>query len=266
MNISVFDEIECMAARESWIHLRDPRAKIVVVFGFVVAMVSFPRTAVSALLPLSFFLAWWASVANVSARWILKKLVVPLLLLALFGAANLFFERETALFVGGFSISTGFLSWVSLLLRAVFSLSILLLLTSTTGISSIAAGMVRLGVPQVFVATIVLVFRYLFVLADEAGRMNRARVSRSFGRRGLGMGVAATLLGQLMVRALARSERIHAAMLARGGGKQKMGFGQFRWNRSDTVFVFVSFSFFLSVRFLSITGIMGNMILGVVPQ
>jgi len=60
-------------------------------------------------------------------------------------------------------------------------------------------------------------YRYLFVLVDEAQRMKRARASRTFTvRRGRSWRTLATVVSQLFIRASERAERIYGAMCARG--------------------------------------------------
>ena len=60
-------------------------------------------------------------------------------------------------------------------------------------------------------------YRYLFVLIDEAERMQRARRSRTFtSERSHVWKSLAALVGQLFVRSTERAERIYAAMCARG--------------------------------------------------
>jgi len=54
-------------------------------------------------------------------------------------------------------------------------------------------------------------------VADELGRMAQARRARSFRRTGrLDWGLLTGLIGVLLLRALERGERVHAAMVARG--------------------------------------------------
>ena len=72
-------------------------------------------------------------------------------------------------------------------------------------------------VPGLLITTIALMHRYLFVLADEAERMRRARASRTFTRdRRARWQTLSTVVGQLFVRASERAERIYDAMCARG--------------------------------------------------
>ena len=67
------------------------------------------------------------------------------------------------------------------------------------------------------VVVLALMSRYVYVLSDEAERLERARRSRSFGaRRTLDWNSLATLVGQLFVRATNRAQRIYAAMCTRG--------------------------------------------------
>jgi cobalt/nickel transport system permease protein len=74
-----------------------------------------------------------------------------------------------------------------------------------------------LRVPGLLITTIALMHRYLFVLAEEAQRMRRARACRTFKRgRRFQWQALATVLGQLFVRASERAERIYDAMCARG--------------------------------------------------
>ncbi|MCX6027517.1 MAG: energy-coupling factor transporter transmembrane component T, partial [Chloroflexi bacterium] len=85
--------------------------------------------------------------------------------------------------------------------------------------------------PRLLVARFGLMWRYLFVLADEALRLMRARAARS-GRPALAAGeaghhqpmpplawrarVAGGMAGNLFLRAFERSDRIYIAMLSRG--------------------------------------------------
>ena len=75
----------------------------------------------------------------------------------------------------------------------------------------------RLHTPRLFLTTLALMHRYLFVLAEESSRMQRARASRTFtpGRHGQWRSLA-SVIGQLFVRASERAERIYYAMCARG--------------------------------------------------
>jgi cobalt/nickel transport system permease protein len=81
-------------------------------------------------------------------------------------------------------------------------------------------------VPRLLVAVIGLMWRYLFVMADEAQRMVTAREARSGhsgelgARAGGGLAwrarVTGGMAGSLFVRSFERGDRIYSAMAARG--------------------------------------------------
>ena len=106
-------------------------------------------------------------------------------------------------------------SWISVTAAAV--------LTSTTPPLRLLGALRALRLPAILVAIVMLMYRYLFVLVDEAQRMLRARAARSasIGPKSGGPVVwrakgAGGMAGSLFIRTLDRSERIYLAMLARG--------------------------------------------------
>lgn len=104
-----------------------------------------------------------------------------------------------------------------LLARSTICLFTMILLTNTTPFERILALLGQLRAPALLITTLALMYRYLFVLVDEAERMHRARHSRTFrrDRRHLWQ-TGAQVIGQLFVRSTERAERIYTAMCARG--------------------------------------------------
>jgi cobalt/nickel transport system permease protein len=91
------------------------------------------------------------------------------------------------------------------------------LLSYSTSATDLLRVLQRVHVPGLFITTLTLMHRYLFVLTDEAERMRRARASRTFTpHRRFQWHLLATVVGQLFVRASERAERIYNAMCARG--------------------------------------------------
>ena len=107
--------------------------------------------------------------------------------------------------------------WPWLLARSTLCLLTVILVSNTTPFSEVLRVLRRVRVPALLITTIALMHRYLFVLAEEAERMRRARASRTFTRRRRWQWpVLASVAGQLFIRASERAERIYAAMCARG--------------------------------------------------
>jgi cobalt/nickel transport system permease protein len=111
----------------------------------------------------------------------------------------------------------GIQSFAFVLLKTNLCLLTTLLFSNSTPPTEILRVLQRLHTPRLFLTTLTLMHRYLFLLAEESGRMQRARASRTFmpGRAGQWRS-RASVIGQLFVRASARAERIYDSMCARG--------------------------------------------------
>jgi cobalt/nickel transport system permease protein len=108
-------------------------------------------------------------------------------------------------------------SWQAIALKSFISLVTVILISNTTPFSKILRALKAVRVPALLITTIALMHRYLFVLAIEAERMRRARLSRTFTNAGhFQWRTLSSVVGQLFVRASERAERIYDAMCSRG--------------------------------------------------
>ena len=116
--------------------------------------------------------------------------------------------------------------FLTILFKSWLSVQSAIVLAATTPFPELLGAMRAVGAPKLLVAMFGLMWRYLFVLLDEALRLTRARNARSsqlpgnqykpggsIAWRGR---VAGGMAGNLLARAFERSERIYSAMLARG--------------------------------------------------
>ncbi len=107
--------------------------------------------------------------------------------------------------------------FLAILAKSTLSLFTMILLANTTPFHALLAVFRAAGLPPLLVTVLALMYRYLFVLVDEAERMTRARSSRTFDPGALRLWrVTATVIVQLFLRTSERAERIFAAMTARG--------------------------------------------------
>lgn len=119
---------------------------------------------------------------------------------------------------------SGVLRVIAIVLRSWLAAQAVALLILTTPIADLLSALGALRVPKTLVAMIALMIRYLSVLHDEATRLLRARSARSAAREGFRAGgtllwraqITGGMVGNLFLRSLERSERVYAAMLARG--------------------------------------------------
>jgi cobalt/nickel transport system permease protein len=215
---SVFDldTLDLLAYRESAVHRLDPRAKLLTTLVFIMTVVSHDKYAIAALLPFLIFPISLLILAELPAGYLAKKLLLVAPFAFFIGLFNPFLDREVILQVGSLPVTGGWLSFGSILLRFVLTIGAALILVATTSFHGICFALEKFLAPRVFVLQLLFLYRYLFVLVDQAVRLVRARSLRSFRGRGLGIKSYIPLLGQLLLRTMDRAQRIHLAMLCRG--------------------------------------------------
>jgi cobalt/nickel transport system permease protein len=210
----------------SLIHGLDPRPKLIGTLLFIMTATLLPPgawLALSILFLATLLIAW---VSGLGVGYALKRsfVAIPFALAAI--TLPFTVPGQPILQFGGLVVSAeGTIRFISILIKSWISLQMAVLLTATTPVQDILWGLRALHVPRPFVSIIGFMYRYLFVLGDEALRLMRARASRSGtgGQTGKSGGsiawrarVTGGMVGNLALRAFERSERIYDAMVARG--------------------------------------------------
>jgi cobalt/nickel transport system permease protein len=249
--------LDTLGGRDLPLHRLDPRAKVLAVAAFALAVASFGRYEVSALLPFAIFPLALAILGDIPAGYLARRLLLALPFVLLLGAFNPLLDRAPMLELGPLTLSGGWISYASMVLRLLLTVSSALILVAITGMDGVCQGLERLGVPRVFALQIGFLHRYTFVLAEEAGRMLRARELRAHGRA-LALKEFGPLAGHLLLRTWDRARRIHLAMLARGfegayHGRQRRAF-----TAQDALFLGAWCSVFLLLRWVHVAGWLGS--------
>ena len=189
---------------DSPIHRLRPATKLVAAVALVVTAALLPRTGWAPLALLAALVVAIAVISRIPWRFLVRRVVLlePFVL----GVAAL------ALFQPG-----GWRLLAFLVAKSTVCLATMVLLANTTPFSDLLGVLRRAHVPALLVTTLSLMYRYLFVLIDEAGRMRRARASRTLvARRTWAWRTAATVVSGMFVRSSERADGIYAAMCARG--------------------------------------------------
>ncbi|MDQ7849908.1 MAG: cobalt ECF transporter T component CbiQ [Armatimonadota bacterium] len=186
------------------IHRLSPAVKLVLAVAFVLTVVALPRAA----WPAYAFAGLALLVAALVSRVPLSRLGRRLLAVEPFalGVALLALLQPDGLRV-----------FLAILTKSTLSLGAVVMLGATTPFSGVLRALSRFRVPPLLATALALLYRYLFVLVEEMGRMQRARLSRTFSpNRWFTWRSSATVIGHLFLRTSTRAERIYAAMRARG--------------------------------------------------
>ena len=247
---SIFDIFytDALATGDTWLHRLDPRAKVLTTLIFVITVVSFDKYEIAMLIPFIIYPTLMVVGANLPTLYLLKKMLLLMPFAFFIGIFNPLMDRNVLVKVdftgimglieimgfhdilGSIGISGGWISFFSILIRFLLTVGAALILVCTTGFDSVCLALQKFGVPGPFIVQLIFLYRYMFVLTDEASRMLRARTLRSFDSGHIKLRLFAPMIGQLLLRTLDRAQRIHIAMCCRGfDGKvqmvRKMNFG-----------------------------------------
>lgn len=250
--------LDILSYKNTLIHRLDARIKVIAAFAFIVTVVSFPKYALTGLIPFFLFPVLAFSLGDIPVWLILKKVLCMSPFAVFIGIFNPFFDQHVMCSILGISVTGGFVSFFSILLKFFLTICTALLLIATTSFPGICHALSTLGVPKVFIAQLLFLYRYIFVLMEEAMRMVRARDMRSFGAKGQGMKVFAGLIGTLLLRTVERAERIYHAMLSRGFTGTIQHTGTCTLRVSDIIFLSAAMVIFYFLRFSDIVGAIGR--------
>jgi len=230
--------MERLAGQKTFIHSLDPRCKLILTLMFTIAVVSTNRYATITLLPFFSYPLFLIIVADIPLLFLVKKLVIVSFFAFMLGIANPLLDKAIAVEIGGIAISGGWLSFASIMIRFSLTAGVALLLLMTTGMYNLSKGLEKLGIPKVFIIQLFFLYRYIFVLTDEASRIINARSARSFGKKGLGITVFNHILSSLFMRSIDRAERIYTAMRCRGFNNGSIAtLTKLHWSYKETLFL-----------------------------
>lgn len=241
------NSIEQMAKQVDFDRI-EPRAKLGVTLLYLIFLLSLPLSDFSTLLLFGVYPVLSCALAGIRYGLVFKRSLWVLPFVLFIGVFNPIFDRQIVFYVGGIGITSGWISFLSVIVRGLFSVQAVFILILTTGFYNLCRGMQRMGIPVLFTTQVLFVYRYIFVLLQEALCMQRAIAARSFGQKVYPFRLWGIFIGQLLIRTIARSERIHRAMLARGFTGYMKGNYHFLWRRKDNFYLFGWLFFFLVVR------------------
>ena len=223
------------------LHRLDPRAKIAAALAFLVTL----ATAQRGLAPLGgvllaiLALAAWRGRLPLAGALARAGVVLPFTLV--FAAA----------------------SWLAgdpgrgaaLVTKSYLSALVVLLLAGTTPLPMLLRGFERLGAPRFLLMVAQFLYRYLFVISEEAQHMRKAAAARGATVRGIAgnrarFRAAAGALAVLFARSHKRAAEIHSAMLARGFPGHFRPFVEIHFHAADVAFLVTGVLTPLAVRLL----------------
>jgi cobalt/nickel transport system permease protein len=222
----------------SFLHQRDPRAKLAALLLFLIVLSTTPTSVQGAF-------------GGYAVVLIIAVYMARLPILGLTGRAALILP---------FSATFALLTWwsgdslraLALVEKSFLSGLAALLLVATTPLTGWTAALESWRVPRMLILVMQFVYRYLFVIAEQAQRMRWAAACRGSQKqpKTRAFRLAAGLVGVLFARSWLGADGIYHAMLARGFRGRFVPAAPAPFRASDAVFLSACLAGCLAIRVL----------------
>ena len=183
---------------------------------YIILTVSFPKYALSGVLlfftyPIAVFI-----LSDLPLSMALRRVLTVLPLILVIGIVNPFLDRGTAFTLFGMPVSYGMLSFLTLTLKGILAVLAAFILIAFVGIEGIVYALRLVRVPEVLTTVLLLIYRYITLIAREAAAMSDAYKLRAPGQRGIAFKNWGSFAGQLLLRSYDRAGVLYESMLLRG--------------------------------------------------
>lgn len=256
--------LEELSYKKTFIHSLNPVIKLIVTIGFILTTISFGKYEISALIPLVFYPIFIFVIAEIPVLKILKRVLPVILFVIGIGIFNPIIDNTSLLSLGEITISAGWISFFTLILKSIFTILSTLLLIATTGIDKVGMALRRLKVPKIFVTQLLLTYRYISVLMEEGENILKAYHLKSPMDKGVSIKYLGSILGNMLLRTFDRAGRIYDAMILRGFcGEYELQQNN-KISTKSILYLILWSIFFILVREFNISKIIGYFVMGVV--
>ena len=160
--------LETLSYQDTPLHRLDPRVKLLTTLVFIIAVVSFGKYEITGLLPFIIFPVVLVAVGNLPPGYLAKKILLAAPFAFFIGIFNPLLDRTVLLHLGPLGISGGWVSFASIMLRFVLTVSAAFILIAGTGLNAVCLALEKLGAPNSFAVQLLFLYRYIFVL-DRRG-------------------------------------------------------------------------------------------------
>lgn len=234
---------------DSPIHSFDARLKFIFTILGIIIIASEPNDN---LLPFAFYgiiVVFLFFMSKVPYIYVLKRLLIVLpfiLMAALFYPLSLYFSDKEAFIIQQGNI---IIAALSILLKSIISVSLLILLISTEKFHNLLSALRLLKMPKLIGTISALMYRYVFILADEAMKTNMAKRSRTPGKvRVNKVKVLSDQMAMIFIRSWDRSNIIYNSMVSRGFSGKFISLQKPKIKKSELLIFILAIIILLTIR------------------
>lgn len=257
--IHEINHIDELSNRDQWINNLHPLVKLVVTIFYIIMVVSFHKYDLNNLITMVIYPIIIFITADLSFLNSLRRLRVVLPLVCFVGIFNPFFDKKVLFTIGSLSVTSGFISMLTLMIKGILTVLASYLLIATTSIEKICYALKSLHLPNILITQVLLCYRYVTVLLKEVNTITEAYSLRAPNEKGIHFKVWGTLIGQLLLRSIDRANIIYESMCLRGYNGDFYFQSKSPNTVKDFIYLFICIVSFTILRYFPLTKIIGNL-------
>ena len=209
------NRLQDIQQRSHWMNNLHPLGKLLISVLYIFLVTSVGKYDVTTLILMSLYIIFTFIMGELSVKEGIyrMRLILPLVLFV--GVFNPFFDK-TEVMIAGFAVRGGVVSMVTLIIKGLYTVFAVYALIATTSIDDICYALRSLHIPKIIVIVIMLIYRYIDVMAGEADRIYTAYRLRAPGQKGIEYRSWGALVGQWLLRSMDKAQIVYESMLLRG--------------------------------------------------
>jgi len=258
--INKFRVLEDFSHGGSPYHRLNPLIKLLITLFYTGVVTSFDKYDLTGIFPMLLYPFALFLVTGFPFGFFAKRVLAAQSFAVMVGVWYPLFDSRAMTAVGGLRISSGWVAFLCLLLKSAAVVTAALLLIASTGMDNICAALRALYLPRVFVLQLLLTYRYISVLLQEAGRIQLAYSLKAPGRKGVHMREWGPLAGQVLLRAFDKAGRVYEAMRLRGFHGEYITGKAEKARPAEIACLVLCISAFLFARLVNLPELLGGLV------
>ena len=255
--------LDDLAQTDSFLHRLHPAVKLVATAAFLVTVASYGKYEFVGMLPLLLYPAAMIGLGRLPLGYFAERLLLLTPFVLMMALANPVMDQNPIAHIGGWVVTGGWASFFSIVFRFMLAVTAVLILVATTGMNDIGSALMRAGLPSILVLQLLLIYRYLSLLLEEAYQLEQAYLMRSSAKRsGIAPRAWGSLAGALLLRTYSRAQRVYEAMLCRGFAGKLHFTRPTKMTGASVAYLAVWLAFFVCARIYNLPVQLGELVKG----
>lgn len=235
--IAQIHELDDLSMQKTAIHRLHPLVKVLITLVYIISVISVPKYNLAGTLVWILYPAMVFYLSNIRVKGFLRKMRLIFPVILAIGIWNPFYDHSEVIHIGSLLITGGMVSMCTLMAKSMLALMASYLLVANTGIEKICYALTLLRVPNILVTQILLAYRYLILLMEEANAIFEAYSLRAPRQKGVKFQIWGPFIGQLLLRTIDRAGSLYEGMLLRGFQGEFYYSDRRKWNQLDVVYL-----------------------------